>query len=200
MRSSLTRFIPTNEAGAGFAGDATGLRGGVVAGRGCVVASLRSGWPPERARLSFHARFTLTARAGDTGFTRVSRAAKADPQVSRSQPAPATPISRAFHAHFTRHQRHGAHYLRPDQEAPHQHSHPLAVPRAHTALPNNLARNSSTPQPHDASETTEFQHSVFNLRRTLIRITCEILKTASVRDALHPLRSITPDQSGCNAH
>ena len=61
MRSSLASFIPTNEAGAGFAGDATGLRGGVVAGRG-EVASLRAGLSSERARLPFHARFTPTAR------------------------------------------------------------------------------------------------------------------------------------------
>jgi len=62
MGASLVRFIPTNEAGAGFAGDATGLWGGAIAGRGEVVA-LREGWSPGRARLPFHASFTRTARA-----------------------------------------------------------------------------------------------------------------------------------------
>lgn len=54
--------MPPNVARAGFAGDATGLRGGAIAGRG-EVASLLGGLLPGRARLSFHARFTLTARA-----------------------------------------------------------------------------------------------------------------------------------------
>ncbi|WP_315498576.1 hypothetical protein [Corynebacterium durum] len=64
MRSSLTRFIPFNEAGAGFAGDATGLRGGAIAGRG-EVASLR-----------YCAR-DCCLDGQRHGFTRVSRAARA---------------------------------------------------------------------------------------------------------------------------
>jgi len=76
MRSSLTRFIPANEAGAGFAGDATGLLGGGAGWVGLQRCGEVTAW---RARLPFHARFTLTARAGDTGFTRVSRAPKPTP-------------------------------------------------------------------------------------------------------------------------
>ena len=47
---SLARFIPANEAGAPFGGDATGLRG--------VVELLRAGLPLGRVPPRFHARFT----------------------------------------------------------------------------------------------------------------------------------------------
>ena len=80
MRSSLTRFIPTNEAGAGFAGDATGC------GVGLLLDVARSrhcgrGGSPDRHR---------------HGFTPVSRAFHEPPRL-------ATTVSRALHACTSRH-------------------------------------------------------------------------------------------------
>lgn len=75
MGASLVRFIPFNEAGAGFAGDATGLRGGEVSQRARLRHCGRG------SRLSGH----------DCRFTQVSRAFHEVPRL-------ATPVSRALHA------------------------------------------------------------------------------------------------------
>ena len=73
MGASLVRFIPTNEAGAGFAGDATGLRGWgcVAAGRGCVVAG--SGRVVAGSGRVVAGSGRVVAGERDCGFTRVSR-------------------------------------------------------------------------------------------------------------------------------
>ena len=98
-----------------------------------------------------------------------------------------------FHARFTSHQRHGARRLRLDQRATTRRhltvvtpSRPRTRPTLSHAIPQR--HRSTTPQkPHD-----------FNVSVSKSEILAGELHATFA--GLHPLRSITPDQSGCNAH
>lgn len=159
---------------------------GVLAGWGCVVAggvTVRAGAMAvsrmfhEAPRLTpkFHARFT--SHQGRPGL---------------------------FHARFTSHQRHGARRLRLDQEDPNWISPTARPPTNRPARPRCLTKQSRMQFPTDTDRRHLRNRMISTFRFQNLKYwqgNCmRLLLSCTRQGALHPLRSITPDQNGCNAH
>ena len=123
--------------------------------------------------------------------------------VSRTFHDPPGPASWC-HARFTSHQRHGARRLRLDQEDPNWISPTARPPTNRPARPRCLTKQSRMQFPTDTDRRHLRNRMISTFRFQNLKYwqgNCmRLLLSCTRQGALHPLRSITPDQNGCNAH